>query len=184
VSFHVATDPDPQWMAADMIADEGRDITEARMASLNYLQNAGVAVDLILSGVLARFPRLNFIIVESGMGWVPFVLDAVDFRFKKNKVYERHPEFGDLLPSDYFRRQVWINFWFERLKDWHMEVVGIEHLLWETDFPHPTGVYANTIQETIDRALGGQPDDVRRQILWENPARLYRRSLDRQQVAV
>jgi uncharacterized protein len=183
VNFHIATDPQAEWMAPDMIADEGKDISEARMATLNYLQNAGVCVDLILSGVLARYPELQFIVVETGMGWVPFVLEAVDYRFTQNKVYQRHPEFGDLLPSDLFRRQVWVNFWFENLKPWHLDVVGIDHLLWETDFPHATGVYADTIQDTIDLALGGQPDEVRRQILWDNPSRLFRRSLEAQGVA-
>jgi predicted TIM-barrel fold metal-dependent hydrolase len=182
VNFHVATEADKDWKAADMVADEGPDIGEARMSTLNYLQNAGVAVDLILSGVLARFPNLNFIVVETGMSWVPFVLEAVDYRFKQNRAWERHPEFGDLLPSDLFRRQVWVNFFFEHLESWHLDAVGIDRLLWETDYPHTTGVYANTMQETLDLALGGHSDEVRRTILWDNPAQLFRRSLEKQGV--
>jgi len=184
VSFHIATEPSDEWIPSDLMTLEGNDITEARLSTLIYLQNAGVAADLMLSGILCRFPKLNFIVVESGMGWAPFVLEAVDHRFKKNKAYQRHPEFGDMLPSDYFRRQVWINFWFESLKPWHLEIIGTDHLLWETDYPHATGLYAESISETIDYALGDQPEDVREKVLWDNPATLYRRSLQAQQVSL
>jgi predicted TIM-barrel fold metal-dependent hydrolase len=182
VSFHIATNLNPEWAPAELLASEGRDITEARISTREYLGNAGVAADLLLSGVLPRFPSLQFIIVESGMGWVPFVLESIDHRFKKNEVYKRHPEFGDLLPSDYFHRQVWINFWFEKLKPWQIDVIGIDHLLWETDYPHPTGIYADSIAATIDYALSEQPEDIRRTIMWDNPARLYERSLAAQGV--
>ena len=184
VSFHVANGDISLEMQPDRVALEGDDIKEARVSTALYLENAKQATDLLLSGVLARFPELRFAIVESGMGWVPFVLENVDQRFKRNRVYRQHPEFGDLLPSDLFRRQVFVNFWFEELCDFHLERVGVENLLFETDFPHNTGIYNEHFEDTLQVAFRSQPDEIRRRILWDNPARLYGHALAAQGVSV
>src|SRR5258706_14947551 len=110
-----------------------------RIDPASFLENAKAVADLLLSGILPRFPTLQFVSVESGMGWVPFVLEALDTRFKKNGVRKSNPEYGDMLPSDYFHRQVSVNFWFEELTPFHLQRVGLDRLLWETDFPHPKG---------------------------------------------
>jgi predicted TIM-barrel fold metal-dependent hydrolase len=182
VSFHVANGDISLEMQPDRLALEGDDIKEARVSTALYLENAKQTTDLLLSGVLARFPELRFAIVESGMGWVPFVLENVDQRFKRNRVNRQHPEFGDLLPSDLFRRQVFVNFWFEELRDFHVERVGLENLLFETDFPHNTGIYNEHFEDTLQVAFRSQPDEVRRTILWDNPARLYGHALAAQGV--
>jgi hypothetical protein len=123
--------------------------------------------------------------VESGMGWVPFVLEALDKRFLKNGVFKSNPEYGDMLPSDYFRKQVSVNFWFEALNDFYLEKIGLDSLLWETDFPHPKGYYDDeTAEENIESIMAEQPDEIRRAILWENPARLYARALHKQNVSL
>ena len=184
VSFHVANGDVSLELQPDRVALEGEDIKEARVSTAMYLENAKQATDLLLSGVLARYPGVNFAIVESGMGWVPFVLENVDQRFKRNRVDRQHPEFGDLLPSDLFRRQVFVNFWFEELHDFHIEKVGIENLLFETDFPHNTGIYNERFEDTLDVAFRNQPEDVRQTILWENPARVYGNALAAQNVSL
>ncbi|OCB09889.1 hypothetical protein A5717_24455 [Mycolicibacterium porcinum] len=147
-----------------------------------YLANAVIVGELLMSGILLRFPTLQFVSVESGMGWVPFVLEALDKRFLKNGVFRSHPEFGDLLPSDLFKRQVSVNFWFEELHDYHLEVIGQRSLLFETDFPHPTGFHRPSLDENIELTLGHQPEHIRRAILWDNPATLYANSLTKQGV--
>ena len=184
VSFHVANGDISLELQADRVELEGDDIKEARVSTALYLENAKQATDLLLSGVLARFPELRFAIVESGMGWVPFVLENVDQRFKRNRVNRQHPEFGDMLPSDLFRRQVFVNFWFEELCDFHLERVGIGNLLFETDFPHNTGIYNEHFEDTLQVAFRRQPEEVRRTILWDNPARLYGHALAAQGVSV
>jgi predicted TIM-barrel fold metal-dependent hydrolase len=186
VSFHVANgayqkspDLDPKRALL-----ESPDIQEARASTAMYLENAKQVTDLLLSGILARYPNLHFASVESGMGWVPFILDNVDQRFKRNLAGEKHPEFGDMLPSDLFRRQVHVNFWFEELNDFHIEKIGLECLLFETDFPHPTGIYNETFQDTLDVALSKQPDNIKQAVLWDNAAKLYKNALEAQGVLV
>ena len=72
-----------------------------------------VIANLITGGVCHRFPNLKFVSVESGVGWIPFALEHLDWQWKNCGVPQEHPEY-DLLPSEYFMRQMYGCFWFER----------------------------------------------------------------------
>lgn len=127
---------------------------------------------MLLSGVLACYPDLRFVCVESGIGWIPFVLESADYHFIRSKVRENRPEFT-MLPSEYFRRQVYANYWFERLESWHLDKLGTDHIMFETDLPHPTCLYGDEVMQAINRGLADQPIDVQEKILWRNAAALY-----------
>ena len=95
-------------------------------------------VDLLLSGILPRFPELIFVSVESGIGWIPFMLETCDYHFLRGDVRAQRPEF-ELLPSDYFRRQVYGCYWFESIAPrLLLDEIGVDRIMFETDFPHPT----------------------------------------------
>jgi hypothetical protein len=65
-------------------------------------------------------------------------------------------------------------FWFEKADLAHtIDLLGPDNVLFETDFPHTTCLFGN-IQETIESGLGHVDASVRRKILWENAAALYR----------
>ncbi len=136
-----------------------------------FLGNGIQVADLLLSGVLPRFPDLDFVSVESGIGWAPFMLEAVDYSYLE--AMEKGQRLWDLMPSDYFKRQVYTCYWFEEIAPRRMlDLLNVDRILFETDFPHPTCLYGN-VHERIEAGLGGQPPEVRRKILWENAARLY-----------
>jgi predicted TIM-barrel fold metal-dependent hydrolase len=127
--------------------------------------------DLLTSGVLPRFPDLKFVSVESGIGWIPFVLEAVDHSYLEAR-HHRTSEW-DMLPSDYFRRQVYACHWFETVAVRKLlDDLPIANLLFETDFPHPTCLYDN-IAERIEASMGGLSAELRRTLLWGNAAALY-----------
>ena len=92
--------------------------------------------------------------VESGIGWLPFMLEAADYSwlgaFRPGR--ERHA--GDVLPSDLFRQSVYVTYWFESVAPKHfLDQIPIDNVLFETDFPHTTCLFGN-IQETIEAGLG------------------------------
>jgi predicted TIM-barrel fold metal-dependent hydrolase len=182
IAFHVGNGDPDSHTPPELVSMESNDILETRVSTSIYLDNARQTTDLLLSGVLVRFPELQFLISESGVGWVPFVLENCDHRFKRQRV----DEFGGLLPSDLFRRQVSVNFFFEQLTPWHMDKIGAERVLFQTDLPHPTGFYwsgtddfANEALEPAVRLLSA---DDRRKVLWENSARLFGPALSQQGV--
>ncbi|MDQ4420372.1 amidohydrolase family protein [Sphingobium sp. DEHP117] len=153
----------------------------ARGSADCFLMNAFQLNDLLFSGVLARHPKIKFVSVESGIGWIPFVLEAADHQFKVNDVSRSRPDFK-MLPSEYFRQNVYACYWFE--KDAPSQVistVGEDNILFETDFPHPTCLYDN-IPEAIETALGKFDHVVKDKILFGNAAKLY--NIEMPQLAV
>jgi hypothetical protein len=77
------------------------------------------------------------------------------------------------MPSEYFARQVYACYWFETAATRDMlDVLPVDRILFETDFPHPTCLYGN-VRERIEASLGSVSESVRRKILWDNAADLY-----------
>jgi predicted TIM-barrel fold metal-dependent hydrolase len=146
-----------------------------------FVSNTKTIATLIGSGICHRFPELKLVSVESGVGWLPFVTQALDWMWKECAVTKEHPEY-ELLPSEYFQRQIYGCFWFEHGPSLEaaLEVIGPDNILYETDFPHPTSMSpgpASTAlvpKEFIAENLGHLPDEVLRKILHDNAARLYR----------
>jgi predicted TIM-barrel fold metal-dependent hydrolase len=139
-----------------------------------FLRNGLQLNDLIMSGVLARHPKIKFVSVESGIGWVPFMLEALDYQFKGNSVAEEHPEF-DLLPSEYFARNVYACYWFEQTAPRRLiDKIGVDNILFETDFPHPTSLFGDEVHDRIKGGLSDCEESVQRKILWGNSQKLYK----------
>ena len=151
----------------------------AMRSVFQFSTNAVTIVKLIGSGICHRFPDLPFVTVESGVGWIPFTLDALDWQWKTCGVRLEHPEYG-LLPSEYFARQIYGCFWFEEEgARYAIERVGSRNFLFETDFPHPTsmspgpGTTAVGPDEFIRNALGDLNADDLGNVLFHNASRLY-----------
>jgi predicted TIM-barrel fold metal-dependent hydrolase len=152
---------------------EGSAVSYARGGTA-VIQEAAVHLsDLLLSGILPRFPELNFVSVESGIGWIPFMLETCDYHFLRGSVRAQRPEF-ELMPSDYFRRQVYGCYWFETIAPrLLLDEIGVDRIMFETDFPHPTCLGPEQVADVVETSLGGQSEQVKRAILWDNAAALY-----------
>jgi len=175
VSFHIATGDPMANFPPERVEVEGAATSMARGSCLTFTDNAKYMINLMFSGVLPKYPGLKFITVESGISWIPFALEAADYMFTKAKGWQENPEF-EMLPSEYFRRQVWANYWFEKIEDHHIERIGADRILFETDFPHPCCLVGDEIDRTIGHTLDGQPQEVRERILWRNAAELFNRT--------
>jgi predicted TIM-barrel fold metal-dependent hydrolase len=174
IHFHIGSGGDTiELSTPDRYANNGVEGAQAYTAVALFMKNGVQCCDLITSPVLRRYPELKFVSVESGIGWLPFMLEAADYSwlgaFRPGR--ERAP--GDVLPSDMFRQSVYVTYWFESIAPKHfIDQIPIDNVLFETDFPHTTCLFGN-IQETIDAGLGHVSETVRRKILWENAAGLY-----------
>lgn len=125
---------------------------------------------LIFSGMLERFPRLNWVFAETGLGWVSSVLEACDTEWEK-----RHLWTAGIVtrPSELFRRQIYVDFWFETVGIQLRDYIGVDNILWESDFPHITSTYPNS-SAAVEHSLAGVPPADREKVLYRNAARLYR----------
>jgi predicted TIM-barrel fold metal-dependent hydrolase len=122
----------------------------------------------ILPGVLARFPELKIVLVEPSLGWVPSYLDMID------SMYEGPYDFPllDDKPSSYFHRQMYLTFVDDPRGLAHRHELGVDRIMWSTDFPHPATSWPNS-QSVVEKNFAGIPDDERDLIVAGNAARLY-----------
>jgi predicted TIM-barrel fold metal-dependent hydrolase len=122
--------------------------------------------------MLDRHPKLNMVLVESGVGWIPFILETLDYEMSENAPQELDQL--SMLPSEYFKRQLYATFWFEKNNvPALIASVGEDNVLFETDFPHPTCLYPKPLDTVADKMSLLTPE-VQRKVLGENAAKLYR----------
>jgi predicted TIM-barrel fold metal-dependent hydrolase len=142
--------------------------------SLLFIGNSRVVVNTILSGMFDRHPDLKLVSVESGIGWIPFILETLDYEMAENAPRELAKM--SKPPSEYFRSNIYATFWFEnhrnKLPDL-IEAVGEDNILFETDFPHPTCMYPSPLQ-TVEQKMLTLSETTRNKILGENARGLYR----------
>jgi predicted TIM-barrel fold metal-dependent hydrolase len=148
------------------------------MAGLKFMLANGHTLSMLVNGgVCHRFPSLNFALVESGVGWLPYALALLDWQWKGSGAAKENPD--RLLPSEYFKRQIYGSFWFED----RTAVFAIEqypdNMFFETDFPHPTSLCPGPAspaphpQDHLRDTLKDLPDETVRKVLHDNPARVY-----------
>ena len=79
---------------------------------------------------------------------------------------------GGTLPSDLFHRNVFASFQEDDLGIRDRDLIGIDGLMWGSDYPHAESTWANS-RRVIDDILAGVPDDEKHMIVCDNAARLY-----------
>jgi len=168
VNFHIgASETSIDWMGQQGWPSLSRDLRSGISGAMLFFNNGKVVSNLIFSGMLDRFPKIKFVSVESGVGWVPFLMEALDYQLIEIAEGKRF----EMKPSEYFRQNFYACFWFEQEDISHtLRRVGIDNVLFETDFPHPTGLYPI---ENIDSRLGDLTTAERAKVLGANAAKLY-----------
>jgi len=126
---------------------------------------------MILSGTLERHPGLKFVLGESGIGWIPYVLERLEYECRQ---YEGVS--GELLklpPQEVFRRQVYATFSDEKLGARLIPEIGVDNCCWAADYPHGDGSFPHS-KQVIARMFGDADPVLRRKVLHDNAASLYK----------
>jgi len=122
----------------------------------------------ILTGTLERFPGLKIVFVEPQLYWIPGFLAQLD-----RKADGRYDLPGlRMKPSDYFRRNMACTFMDDEVGLTLRHRVGIENILWSTDFPHPATTWPHS-REVVERQFADVPQEERDLICCGNSARIY-----------
>lgn len=129
---------------------------------------------MIFGGVFLRFPRLKVVSAENDAGWAAYFIQRMDYLFHKRVNYMRSSPIRDkgLLPSDYFKRNAYLTFMDDRSGIFIRELIGVERLMWSSDYPHNDSTWPDS-QQVIASLFKGVPESHKRKILAENAARLY-----------
>lgn len=124
---------------------------------------------IIGKGVLERYPKLRIALGESGIGWLPYALERMDFEWE-----DRFHDLGlKMKPSDYWRRQCKATFQYDTIGTKLVDDIGVESLMWGSDYPHGDGVWPDS-DKYIAEQFSHLPADVVHKITCENAVDFYR----------
>jgi predicted TIM-barrel fold metal-dependent hydrolase len=168
LAFHAFTNSEDEY-PEDWGEEEGYggalDFMAMRMADGQHPVS-----QLISSGVCDRHPHLKFVVVECGAGWLAWLLYVLDEQAEKKHMWIR-PRLS-LKPSEFFARQGFITFTDDPIALRNIPFTSADCLLWGSDYPHDEGSFPYS-QAVIERTFAGLSDTDKRQIVYENAARLY-----------
>ena len=140
-----------------------------------YAQNAQDSLcDWVFSGTLQRFPDLTIAYAESQVGWMPFQLERMDEVWKDGRAGVE----GGLAPSEQVRGRVYGCVFDDLVGLKWREDVGIDNILFETDYPHSDGTFPHSrkIARELFAAAGMNAEECTK-VLRTNAIKAY--GLDR-----
>jgi predicted TIM-barrel fold metal-dependent hydrolase len=146
------------------------ELTAAMEAITRPVSSVLVVANFLFSRILFRFPRLKVVFAETSLAWGAYELELADHQFERQRL---NMEGYELLPSELFKRQCYLTGWFDHTGIETRYHIGIDNIMWSTNFPLATSTWPNS-RDFIARCFEGVPDEERRQMLWGNAAKLYR----------
>lgn len=143
---------------------------------LGYQEAERSFAHIILSGVLERFPRLQFTTAENGTDWIPMFLRRIDRAAlgggAASVAVNVFPTKLSMKPSEYWARQIWTGFITERDTIPNRHIIGVDKIMWASDYPHFASTFPNSVN-FINTIFEGIPDEDRRKMTHDNVMRLY-----------
>lgn len=118
------------------------------MITLQPMNIAYAAADLLWSRVLKEFPEIRISLSEGGTGWIPYFLDRIDRTYDMHHLWTGQ-DFGDLLPSDVFRRHFLTCFIHDPVGIELRDRIGIDNIAWEMDYPHSDSSWPNAPESLV-----------------------------------
>jgi predicted TIM-barrel fold metal-dependent hydrolase len=153
----------PMWRAYE----RGQMLAAFAPATFSVL--AQFLPNLIFSGILDRYPRLKWVCAETGIGWLNYVFEACDHEWERRHLWTE----GILTrPSESFKRQMYVAVWFEEHGMAGRHDLGVDKIMFESDFPHNTSTYPDS-WKMVERIFKDVPEEERKLMLWRNAAELY-----------
>jgi len=134
-------------------------------------------VDLFAWGILERHPKLKMVMAEAGTGWLPWLVQELDYRHWR--LWEAKDFWADkgvialeTKPSELFKRQIYATFQEDYAAMALIPFFGDGHLLWASDYPHPDSVWPNS-RAAIERQMRDLSPEMRQKLTHDNAAHLY-----------
>jgi predicted TIM-barrel fold metal-dependent hydrolase len=148
---------------------------KARSIDINAGTFPVILWKMISTGVFERFPTLKFCGAEVQTGWLPYYLERFDESVKRNRQDWNLP----MLPTEYFRRNVWAVYIEDEIGAASRYDIGIDRIMWGPDFPHSSSAWPIDYElgrEILERA--GATESEMERIMWKNCADLYKLPYD------
>ena len=120
------------------------------------------ASQLVISGVFDRFPRLQIYWAENNVGWLPYFYEQIDHEYSINRFWaERHLGLPKLKrrPSEYLKEHAYWGFFEDHVGVKLRHEVGVDRMMWSTDFPHVVTRWPNSVDMFRSQTAGVSEDE-------------------------
>jgi predicted TIM-barrel fold metal-dependent hydrolase len=132
-----------------------------------------ILAGMVFSGILERHPSVTVVLGESGLGWIPYVLERMDHEY--HKYYDRTEDVRlASLPSELFHRHMVATYEEDELGLELVGRIGADNVMWASDYPHGDSTWPNSRQAIDESGLSKLDVGTRQKILWDTAARIYR----------
>jgi len=142
----------------------------AAVGAGSFVSTAPLISQIIFAGIHDRFPKLKFLAIESGVGWVPFFLESLDDRWWRNR-YRTESNLKE-RPSDYWYKNWLGTFMVDRAGIAARHQVGVDNMMWSTDYPHHGNDWPHS-RKTMDEQMANVPRDEKQRMVADTCAKLY-----------
>jgi predicted TIM-barrel fold metal-dependent hydrolase len=127
-------------------------------------------VDLLFSRVFHQFPRLKVALSEGGIGWMPYVVERLDYTWERHRWYTGIDK--DARPSDLFRDHIFGCFIADNAGIEIRELIGVDNIMFEGDYPHSDSNFPASRKKLADVLMDVADDDARK-IAESNARRVF-----------
>jgi uncharacterized protein len=173
VNFHIGSAPFGGDQMVRSVVWPSLDKQKAHVVFCSQIEiaQARVLANLLTGDLLVRFPEINWVSVESGIGWIPYILERLEWQLLDST--EGGKGFDQPSPTELFHRSVYSCFWFEKAApEKLLDVVGLDNVMFESDFPHTTCYFPGAVAHAEEVLKDWKPE-VRRKVLQDTAAKVY-----------
>jgi predicted TIM-barrel fold metal-dependent hydrolase len=162
LSVHFGSGGPPQGVAPD-----GDFFITIALFGMNSMM---ATVDMLMSPMFYKFPNLKVALSEGGIGWMPYVLERIDYSWGRHKYWCDIN--ADKLPSELFREHIYGCFISDQAGIDNRHLIGVDNIMFESDYPHSDSNWPHT-RKILAESLLDVPDEEARKIVELNARRLY-----------
>ena len=161
--------------SSSQISKPSNDSPEEVSLTLFGANSMLASVDWLYAQVPVRFPDLKIVFSESGIGFLPMLLDRLEHiqLYRDYEMIRFSWTDQDLAPVDVFRRNFWFTTYWDPIAFKMIDDIGPSRVMLEVDYPHPDSIWPD-VQGRCERQLTGLPDDTVRKVTHLNAAEVYR----------
>lgn len=160
---------------SDEIDISGMASGKVRPAAMRPTQDYWVRyalADMVFAGVFERYPKLCVGSVEHEISWAPHWLRNMDYTYRERPQYVGYKSREGLLPSDYWRRNMFAVFTEDDVGVRVRDVIGVDNMLWGNDFPHSESTWPRS-RHFLETFFAGVSEQDRRKVTHDNAARIF-----------
>jgi predicted TIM-barrel fold metal-dependent hydrolase len=172
--LHIGT---PRYgVPGNEFTQDSSEMTGAGRSTTDYWVRYSLGA-MLFAGVFDRYPRLKIGSVEHEASWIPHWLKQMDFTYTERPVFTKGWKSREgLLPSEYWRRNMFVEFMEDDVGVKLRDYIGVETMLWGSDYPHAEATFPRS-QQFLRRMFDGVAETDLRKITSENAAKMFGFSL-------